>query len=137
MKTLTLEQILEIVDPLGFDWWGFKDKFCFSYDADICDTINIHYVISDGDEFDEYVSKSLADLFTNNSFLEALVKIMAKKDKYYKGFIAGFSDAEISLKKKHYVILKRNLIQLRLIESVTEKDGKHCEIITKFIGENK
>lgn len=109
-KELTLQEILDIVTPYGFDWFGYsKEKdFIFSANKRIVIKYTTRMCL-------EEVIYSLADLFTNKSFIEALCK--AKYNGKYHGEII--------------------LIQPELIHSITEKNGNHCKIITEFLGLEK
>ena len=114
------EQILEIADKNGFDWWGSTTgKHFFNNDS-----IWVDFKITLGQyslEATETRPFPLSDLATNKSFLEALIK---EEDKSYIGYIGRDSDA------------RKDILQILLIDDLTNNNGKDFwKICSEFIGE--
>ena len=122
------EEILEIADKNGFDWWG-KYKGCFtdgisdiSVDDGFVEIRICSPVVSDAGELEGRAmvggrAFSLADLATNKSFLNALGEVWREKHKAFPQVL---------------------YFQSTLIEELTKNTGKDFwKICSEFIGEKK
>lgn len=116
---MKLEEILEIADKNGFDWWGMKKiRIKVPVFTPIRWLELYTIVFKEGESTEEFERKfSLADLATNKSFLEAL--------QLYR-FNHYTNEATIVLWKYY---------QNRLVLDLTENNGKDFwKICSEFVG---
>ena len=127
------QQILEIADKNGFDWWGSTTgKHFFNNDfvwVDFKITLEKYSL-----EATETRPFSLADLATNKSFLEALGKVSANKEwGLSQDELDSFDDMEYYDRDYVHIIMEK--LQRKLINDLTNNNGKDFwKICRQFLG---
>lgn len=127
------EKILEIADKNGFDWFGEGKALSSTMDIEQQGgTLITHLKYVAKQKPNDYRGRwraiSLADLATNKSFLEALLKASGKE----------IAPTKVQMLTGEEWDLTYERIQLRLVRDLTNNNGKDFwKICSDFIGETK
>lgn len=131
-------KILEIADKNGFDWWGHNEKKCFKYKASKRKVECIFQFSSCIYPDNKWTRQkySLADLATNKSFLEAMVKNANNSEKILCDDCSMYlycpeNNADCWVNTKDW-------LQITLTKDLTYNDGRQFwDICYNFIGGDK